>query len=763
MILSVCMMIKNEEKHLDACLSALNDLKSKIDMEIIVVDTGSTDKSVEIAKKYTDKVYFHEWNNNFSEMRNITFSYAKGKWILILDGDEVLESTYEIEKFFSSGIYKHFNAASIIVKNLSDESNLELYSPLRSIRLCNNSDGSVKYKGVVHNQLIHKNPTVELQDSLLHYGYVTTDRELMKTKFDRTASLLIKELEKEPENIYYNYQLAVSYAMYGKTKQGVPYIEKALELCKNENSNFEQYRYVLLFYAKIGIAINAFDMVISISELLESYCADYLDAQFYLGFAYMKTNKLEQSVEHYRQYLSLLSQGKKLKTLKDTSIVTYSLSEEPTVRKFLGILLLKLGEDEAGLKECLIYDEMGNDGYLVSEIIAIANKTKKYKIINDMYLKYHRQTEKIKLQLEALIENFYNQSRDEAFRSEMSKGASEYNFLYRVRSHDYQPDEFGVLIKKIDFEKAGDYYADVLYSELENKIVIEKMLAFGADDQIRFIEYMQNKYASYGSKISKIIVQITEEINISFEALWLYIRLLRPIVQKKLISGSRYFEIIDLYMNLGIISLSQKYTTSFIESAVDAQFLEEEIFFKHYFNALEEFKFSRLSYMSKLRNMISLAPNQEVIVHLIGAVETVRNLEDIEKDIESIIQAKDWGKLEKIEMELLGFTYYSEKIYLLLSLIYFEFNDVANANRILLEGVRHYPESFAIYEYLKMIYEVLDSKGLSELAAYFSKLYNEEIKIESIEVEPWIEEFLEQNHYDSKECAEKFIEKTLMV
>lgn len=84
---SLCMIVKNEERILDRCLSCLADLVD----EIIIVDTGSTDRTKEIAEKYTDKIYDFEWINDFAAARNFAFSKATGDYIYSADADEVLD------------------------------------------------------------------------------------------------------------------------------------------------------------------------------------------------------------------------------------------------------------------------------------------------------------------------------------------------------------------------------------------------------------------------------------------------------------------------------------------------------------------------------------------------------------------------------------------------------------------------------------------------------------------------------------------------
>lgn len=84
--ISLCMIVKNEESILARCLDSLKGLMD----EIIIVDTGSTDRTKEIAARYTDKIYDFEWMDDFSAARNFAFSKATKEYIYSADADEVL-------------------------------------------------------------------------------------------------------------------------------------------------------------------------------------------------------------------------------------------------------------------------------------------------------------------------------------------------------------------------------------------------------------------------------------------------------------------------------------------------------------------------------------------------------------------------------------------------------------------------------------------------------------------------------------------------
>ena len=91
-MISLCLIVKNEEQILERCL---NSFKGYYD-ELIIVDTGSTDSTKDIAKRYTSKVFDFEWCDDFSKARNFSIEQAAGDYILVLDTDEFLDEDFDM-------------------------------------------------------------------------------------------------------------------------------------------------------------------------------------------------------------------------------------------------------------------------------------------------------------------------------------------------------------------------------------------------------------------------------------------------------------------------------------------------------------------------------------------------------------------------------------------------------------------------------------------------------------------------------------------
>src|SRR5699024_8723561 len=116
--ISLCMIVKNEEKTIQQCLQSVKDVVD----EIIIVDTGSTDRTMEIVANYTDEIFHFQWIDNFSAARNEAFSKATKDYILWLDADDVLlEEDKEKLSHLKRTISSQIDAVSMIYHYAFDE------------------------------------------------------------------------------------------------------------------------------------------------------------------------------------------------------------------------------------------------------------------------------------------------------------------------------------------------------------------------------------------------------------------------------------------------------------------------------------------------------------------------------------------------------------------------------------------------------------------------------------------------------------------
>ena len=200
------MIVKNEEKYLPECLESVKDIVD----EIIVVDTGSSDRTIEIAKEYNAKIFHFDWINDFSAARNFALRNSSGDWILYLDADERLESDSinELKKITRS---KNKCAYFCTVKSLDRVEGRD--NSMRYIRLFAN-DSRVEFRGKVHEQITYslsENNYKIFQSSvsILHVGY-NVNKEEKKKKAERNLILLLEEYSKS-KTAYFAYQLANTY------------------------------------------------------------------------------------------------------------------------------------------------------------------------------------------------------------------------------------------------------------------------------------------------------------------------------------------------------------------------------------------------------------------------------------------------------------------------------------------------------------------------------------------------------------------------
>ena len=302
--ISLCMILKNEEKFLPGCLGSVKGLVD----EIIVVDTGSTDRTMEIAREYGAKIYEHPWQNDFSYHRNQSINYATGNWILIIDADEELDSS-EHGLIRSAILRKDVDALSFVVYNKIQHGRTGF---LVSHRLFRNNKG-YHYEGIVHNQLIFDGVALTTPFKVIHHGYGLPDDE-MRDKGNRSEALLMKQLELNPDNAFAHFNLAQIYRGMGEPEKSLKHALKVIELMSPQDED-RRHIYIMALdqigCAYVGINENEkakeyFYKAIDIKN-------DYLDPWFNLGYVYAQESDYDKADNHFNRYLEIRNSFKEHK------------------------------------------------------------------------------------------------------------------------------------------------------------------------------------------------------------------------------------------------------------------------------------------------------------------------------------------------------------------------------------------------------------------------------------------------------------------
>lgn len=269
--ISVCMIAKNEEENIARIIKCAKEFAD----EIIVVDTGSQDRTPEIAKELGAKVYFFEWCDNFAAARNESLKYATGDWILWLDADDFIDD-HNIQKFKE------------LKKNLPAKKN-ECYFFLIESKIAEGDEANwywfqlrmfpnfpdMRFEGRIHEQIIfaaeRRNlKQVYTQIKINHLGY--SDPKKIEQKMMRNLKLLEQEEKEKPNEFYIKRYIAFSLAKLGKLKEAHEKINEAIKLVPKKAIS---WRFDLwMFKAEIEKAMGKFDDALQSLEEAEKIRPD---------------------------------------------------------------------------------------------------------------------------------------------------------------------------------------------------------------------------------------------------------------------------------------------------------------------------------------------------------------------------------------------------------------------------------------------------------------------------------------------------------
>lgn len=295
--ISVCIITKNEEKYIETCLKNLK----KYNWEIIVTDTGSTDRTLEICKKYASNVYKFDWINDFSAARNFCISKASNDWILSVDSDEYLtneQSAKELENLLSSCMNHPQYAGMVNIIN-PQVSPIGTSTSIEPVARFFHKD-YYHYEGKVHEQPVPLNPMKsgyqKTPFSLYHEGY--SDSAALQKKAHRNIELLKKELEIYPKDPYLYFQLGQSYFVMKDMDNAYAIFKKGLEY--DVDPDVQYVRTMVESYGHSMLALKKYEDALSFEGIYDAFCS-HADFVFLMGLIYMNNGLLDEAVAQFLQ------------------------------------------------------------------------------------------------------------------------------------------------------------------------------------------------------------------------------------------------------------------------------------------------------------------------------------------------------------------------------------------------------------------------------------------------------------------------------
>lgn len=358
--ISLCMIVKNEEELLPKCFESV---KAHVD-EIVIVDTGSTDRTVDIAKSYGARVFIHPWEGHFSKHRNQSIGYATKEWILILDADEFVEAR-SAEYLRHVLNEKEADSLYLSVRSAFDCSKGEAIH--NSIRLFRNN-GEIHYEGRVHNRLVGAISSKMLPVTVFHEGYNLTS-EKSHEKFLRTTELLKKDIEENTEHPRAYHYLAASFLSEERYHEALEYAYKAIDLAEEQGHSDHLYLWshfiAGLSSLKLGRSREAED--ISLRALEKS--AMHLDSHYLLTIVYSQKKRWDKVLHHSREFCALV------KTYDENPgqfglIVHNTSSHRWRIHAHMGIALEGLKDSRGAAREFALAEHHCKDRAELHKVLA---------------------------------------------------------------------------------------------------------------------------------------------------------------------------------------------------------------------------------------------------------------------------------------------------------------------------------------------------------------------------------------------------------
>lgn len=277
MQISLCMIVKNEAENLPRCL---NSVQGAVD-ELVVLDTGSTDRTPEIARSLGAKVYHTTWQNDFSLARNEALQYVTGDWALVLDADEALAP--EIIPALKQSVQQE----NAIVINLVRQEIGAAQSPYSLVSRLFRRHPAIQFSRPYHAlvddsvaALLNQEPHWQVLNlpavAILHYGY-EPGTIASRDKLQKARTTMEGFFAAHPSDPYVCSKLGALYVQMGETQQGIAVLKQGLQAIQSSASELDAPTLYELHY-HLGIAYRSQNPALAEQHYRSAIAQPLLDA-----------------------------------------------------------------------------------------------------------------------------------------------------------------------------------------------------------------------------------------------------------------------------------------------------------------------------------------------------------------------------------------------------------------------------------------------------------------------------------------------------
>ena len=398
--LSQCMIVKNEEKNIRRALT----WGKHIVKEQIVVDTGSTDRTVEIALEMGARVFHFQWIDDFAAAKNYAIEQARGKWIAFLDADEYLSTKDAtkilliLEKIESGEASVNGKKPQVIRTALADvRENGKIATVMRQQRFFQNVK-ELRYGNRIHerifytgnDELVYGDLTHEI--TIFHTGY--TEQAYAETnKVERNVRLLKREIEENPENYTYMVYLGEAYEAGNRILEAEEVYEKVLS-CGFEKievtHKLSLLRSLIRFRLDRSVPDDDFRMVTLYKKALE-VDPYHPDCDFLMGVWKLKNNYIDECVKYLESSIKKQEENK-------STILSYLPDNLESLYSYLIEGYIKLGDPVAAVKYIVLLLRLNkyNESAL-NELLRLLRGEPESEIYSFIWKLYDKSTLKDKL------------------------------------------------------------------------------------------------------------------------------------------------------------------------------------------------------------------------------------------------------------------------------------------------------------------------------------------------------------------------------